>query len=105
MKSSTEKNETEFIAKRICPKYGTNYCYDDCNWFGNCPDQMAAEQLPEGKVFCSSCGKVIDRWVAFEVFTGRTQHLCPKCYLKGQSDAGQNVQRRYHTLQKRRRER
>ena len=103
MKSFTET--TEVYAKRICPQCETRYCYDECTWFGNCPSQMAAEQLPEGKVWCSNCGRVLDRWAMFEIVTGRVQYLCPKCYLKGQGDAGFNEYRRAVALKKKRSER
>lgn len=55
------------------------------------------------KVACSTCGQTFSKFVMFRTFTGRVQYQCPKCYLKGQSDAGQNVQRRYAAIQKQKR--
>ena len=40
MKSYTERND-------ICPQFHSYYCYDECNWFGNCPDQERGEQMEE----------------------------------------------------------
>ena len=38
---------------------------------------------------CDNCGTACEEWAMFHINTGRrTQHICPKCYLKGQSDTG-----------------
>lgn len=31
--------------ERICEQFHTRYCYDECNWFGNCLDQIRGEEL------------------------------------------------------------
>lgn len=84
MKSYTE--EIEFL----CPQYHTRYCYDECNWFGNCPDQIRADELPESKAICSSCGRVCDEEAMFRIVTGgrRPKLICPQCRIKGLSETG-----------------
>ena len=43
----------------------------------------------EKEMICDNCGKICEEWTMFHINTGRrTQHICPKCYLKGQSDTG-----------------
>ena len=83
------KENDEIVAKRICPQYRTRYCYNECNWFGNCLDLEAGDNIAEDEAICSTCGRVLKRWVMFSNCTGRNKHYqCPKCYLKGQSESG-----------------
>ena len=40
-------------------------------------------------MICDNCRNEFDEQLMFPVNTGRrVQHLCPKCYLKGQSETG-----------------
>lgn len=40
-------------------------------------------------MICDNCKKDFNEESMFPVNTGRrVQHMCPKCYLKGQSDSG-----------------
>lgn len=83
------KESDEIIAKQICPQYRSRYCYDECNWFGNCIDLEIGDSIADDEAICSSCGRILKKWTMFEISTGRNSHyLCPKCYLKGQSDSG-----------------
>lgn len=92
MKSFTEsKTNEEFI----CPKFHTRYCYNECNWFGNCPDQERGEALPETKAICPLCGRVGLKIDMHPMQTGRnTQLLCLKCYCKGMKITGQRIGRK-----------
>ena len=78
MKSSTKRI--------ICPQYRTKYCYNECNWYGDCPDLDAGDQLTEDEAICTSCGLVLERRMMFNINPGRKPvPLCPECYLKAQS--------------------
>ena len=40
-------------------------------------------------MICDNCRNEFDEGIMFPICTGRrVQHMCPKCYLKGQSDSG-----------------
>ena len=77
-----ENNEDE--GEKICPLYNTKFCYNDCNWFGNCPDQERGDALPDNMGICSSCGRVVNKGAMEHLNTGRrVQLLCAKCYKNG----------------------
>ena len=76
----------------ICPQYDTRYCYDECNWFGNCPDQERGEALTEKQAICTSCGAVWERHQMFRFTPSRrTQLLCPDCYRKASHSVHEHV--------------
>ena len=81
MKSYMEEIE------RICPRYHTRYCYEECQWFGNCPDQERGDQLPEDEAVCCNCGRIQKRDDVVPVSPGRSVKLfCRKCYGRGMSE-------------------
>ena len=82
MKSYTKKDNEEH--EQLCAQYGTRYCYDDCNWFGNCDAQIKAEQLPETEAICANCGYVWSKAEMHPYNLGRhTKLYCPICFKKG----------------------
>ena len=37
-------------------------------------------------VTCSICGAEHDKLTSYEMFTGRKQHICPRCYSLGNEE-------------------
>lgn len=52
-------------------------------------------------MICDNCGIEFDEATQFLINTGRrVQHLCPKCYTKGQNDTGRRQAERRLLLRK-----
>ena len=95
------KENDEIVAKQICKDYHSRYCFDECQWFGNCIDQQIGDNLSEDEAICSTCGRIRPRWMMFSTNTGRnTQIQCPKCYLHGQYETGMHSQIRANVFGK-----
>ena len=92
MKSFTEN-------EYICPQYHSRYCFDECNWFGNCPDQERADTWPDDVWFCSNCGLVEVRRRLIPMNTGRnTKYMCMACYRKGMYKTGVRIAKKYEAM-------
>lgn len=70
--------------EKICPQYHSRFCFNECQWFGNCPDQERGDSLPDNMGVCSNCGRIGNRYLMEEINTGRkAQRLCIECYKAG----------------------
>lgn len=63
--------------------FHSRYCYDECKWFGNCPDQIEGEQIPNDKAICSVCGRILFKYDLIRIRPGTPGVWeCKECHKR-----------------------